>query len=203
MPSCRGIAGDRNAVSAASSLANVTGKFRFRGVSAHASAAPHRGRSALDGVEAMDAMVNMMREHIPSDARIHYVITNGGQRAERRAGFRRGLLLRAAQRHARARRHLGAHHRTPRAAPRSARTRRWNWSSPARCGTCCRTQYLASVMHAHLEAVGGFEYTPDERAFAETIRKTLEGTLPPVDSSNQIMRRRRAVWARPRPTWAT
>ena len=27
----------------------------------------------------MDYMVNMMREHIPSDSRIHYVITNGGK----------------------------------------------------------------------------------------------------------------------------
>src|SRR5690606_38625437 len=71
--------GDRNASSASSTLANVNGKFRFRGVSAHASSAPDRGRSALDGVEAMNAMVNLMREHIPSDARIHYVITNGGR----------------------------------------------------------------------------------------------------------------------------
>ena len=37
-----------------------------------------RGRSALDGVEAMNFMVNYMREHIPQDSRIHYVITNGG-----------------------------------------------------------------------------------------------------------------------------
>ena len=71
--------GDRNAASASTNLANITGKFRFRGLSAHASAAPDRGRSALDGVEAMNAMVNLMREHVPSDARIHYVITNGGK----------------------------------------------------------------------------------------------------------------------------
>ena len=30
-------------------------------------------------------------------------------------------------------------------------------------------------MQTHLERVGGFEYTPEERAFAETLRKTLEG----------------------------
>ena len=47
-------------------------------------------------------------------------------------------------------------------------------------------EYLANVMHRHLEAVGGFEYTPDERAFAETVRTSLEGTLPPIDSSNRI-----------------
>jgi aminobenzoyl-glutamate utilization protein B len=62
--------GDRNASSASSTLANITGKFRFRGVSAHASSAPDRGRSALDGVEAMNAMVNLMREHVPSATRI-------------------------------------------------------------------------------------------------------------------------------------
>jgi aminobenzoyl-glutamate utilization protein B len=61
------------------SLSNISGKFRFRGLAAHAAAAPERGRSALDGVEAMDYMVNMMREHVPSNTRIHYVITRGGE----------------------------------------------------------------------------------------------------------------------------
>jgi hypothetical protein len=71
--------GDRNAASAGSTLANVGAKFKFHGISAHAAAAPDKGRSALDAVEAMDNMVNMMREHIPSDARVHYVITDGGK----------------------------------------------------------------------------------------------------------------------------
>jgi aminobenzoyl-glutamate utilization protein B len=70
---------DSNSASAGSSLANISAKFRFYGTAAHAAAAPDRGRSALDGVEAMDYMVNLMREHVPSDARIHYVITQGGK----------------------------------------------------------------------------------------------------------------------------
>src|SRR5262245_18536468 len=70
--------GDRNEASPTSSTANITGKFRFRGVAAHAAAAPDRGRSALDAVEAMDYMVNMMREHVPQETRIHYIITRGG-----------------------------------------------------------------------------------------------------------------------------
>lgn len=60
-------------------LASISGKFRFHGIAAHAAMAPDKGRSALDGVEAFDVMVNMMREHVPQDARIHYVITNGGK----------------------------------------------------------------------------------------------------------------------------
>lgn len=59
-------------------LAMVSVKFLFTGVSAHAAAAPHKAHSALDAVELMDTGVNFMREHIKDDARIHYVITDGG-----------------------------------------------------------------------------------------------------------------------------
>jgi aminobenzoyl-glutamate utilization protein B len=71
--------GAKNSASAGAALANKSAKFRFYGVSAHAAAAPQMGRSALDGVEAMNHMVNMMREHVLEDARIHYVITDGGK----------------------------------------------------------------------------------------------------------------------------
>ena len=67
-----------NAANAESSNSNKSAKFEFQGISAHAAGSPHKGRSALDGVEAMNMMVNMMREHIPQESRIHYVITKGG-----------------------------------------------------------------------------------------------------------------------------
>jgi aminobenzoyl-glutamate utilization protein B len=70
--------GGGNAVDGSQSLANISGKFRFHGVAAHASGSPERGRSALDAVEIMDVMTNFLREHVPSDTRIHYVITRGG-----------------------------------------------------------------------------------------------------------------------------
>ena len=68
-----------NASNPGAALANKSAKFRFHGVSAHAAGAPERGRSSLDAVESMNYMVNMMREHIPQEARIHYVITDGGK----------------------------------------------------------------------------------------------------------------------------
>ena len=67
-----------NGANAESSNSNKSAKFRFSGISAHAAGSPDKGRSALDGVEAMNMMVNMMREHIPQESRIHYVITKGG-----------------------------------------------------------------------------------------------------------------------------
>jgi len=69
---------DRNDASPASSLANKSAKFRFHGIAAHAAGAPEKGRSALDAVESMNFMVNLMREHLPEPARIHYIITDGG-----------------------------------------------------------------------------------------------------------------------------
>mgnify|MGYP001324781605 CR=1 FL=1 len=69
---------DTNSANSRTSNSNKSGKFTFNGISAHAAGAPEQGRSALDGVEAMNHMVNMMREHIPQESRIHYVITKGG-----------------------------------------------------------------------------------------------------------------------------
>ena len=54
-------------------------RFHFKGVSSHAGAAPERGRSALDAVELMNIGANYLREHVPSDVRIHYIITEGGK----------------------------------------------------------------------------------------------------------------------------
>ncbi|MDA0835138.1 MAG: amidohydrolase [Planctomycetota bacterium] len=68
----------RNEVWSGSSKSLISAKFTFSGTAAHASVSPENGRSALDGVELMNAGVNYMREHIKDDARIHYVITNGG-----------------------------------------------------------------------------------------------------------------------------
>src|SRR5207253_3389882 len=60
------------------SLANTRLDFSFKGRASHAAAAPHLGRSALDAVELMNVGVNYMREHMPSDARIHYALLDAG-----------------------------------------------------------------------------------------------------------------------------
>ena len=70
--------GTTNAVWATSTQAMNSLRVRFRGTAAHAAANPEDGRSALDAVELMDVGANFLREHVPSNARIHYVITDGG-----------------------------------------------------------------------------------------------------------------------------
>jgi len=68
-----------NALWMGSSLAMNSVKFRFQGRSSHAAGAPELGRSALDAVELMNTGVNYLREHVMPQARIHYVITEGGR----------------------------------------------------------------------------------------------------------------------------
>jgi aminobenzoyl-glutamate utilization protein B len=60
------------------SLANCRIDFTFTGRAAHASAVPELGRSALDAVELMSVGVNYMREHMPSESRIHYAVLDSG-----------------------------------------------------------------------------------------------------------------------------
>ena len=56
----------------------ISVEYTFKGESAHSAGAPWRGKSALDAVELMDVGWNFRREHLRTQQRSHYVITNGG-----------------------------------------------------------------------------------------------------------------------------
>lgn len=51
----------------------------FKGVSAHASSDPEKGKSALDAAMLFGFAVEMIREHMIDGSRIHYCIMEGGQ----------------------------------------------------------------------------------------------------------------------------
>ncbi len=164
--------GAQNAADAGTSLANKNAKFRFKGIAAHAAASPERGRSALDGVEAMDYMVNMMREHIPSDTRIHYVITKGGEAPN--------VVPANAEVYYYVR-------NKDRAIVQSVWKRIENAAEGAAKGTGTQVTWevlggvydllpnvaLAEVMHQNLMTVGGVNYTPEETAFAQKISESF------------------------------
>ena len=80
--------GDQNSVNNGGMLAVLSARFTFHGVAAHAAMAPERGRSALDAVMLMGNGIEFMREHVPSNSRIHYIITKGGVAREHRARSR-------------------------------------------------------------------------------------------------------------------
>jgi aminobenzoyl-glutamate utilization protein B len=176
---------DRTSASNASTLANVSAKFRFHGVASHASAAPERGRSALDGVEAMDAMVNLMREHLPESARIHYVITAGGKAPNVVPDFAEVYYV---ARHSDMAVLDGIFERIVNAAKGAAlgTGTTVDHEVVSAVYNVLPNERLARVQQKNLEQVGGVVYTPEETAFAERLRTTLTGTPEPPGSQEKV-----------------
>ena len=71
---------DINTVAAYGTNASVELVFRFKGVASHAAQVPHLGRSALDALTLMSVGVEFLREHMPQSARVHYIVSSGGER---------------------------------------------------------------------------------------------------------------------------
>ncbi|MEQ8205118.1 MAG: amidohydrolase [Woeseia sp.] len=176
---------DQNSAEASTTLANRSAKFRFRGVSAHAAGAPEKARSALDGVEAFNHMINLMREHVPQQTRIHYVITAGGVAPNVVPDFAEVFY----------------YVRHPEAATvREIWTRLEEAAKGAAMGTGTQVDWeiihgnhpvlvndvLARMMDEKLRQVGGVEYNSSEQAFAEQIYATLNKPGLPLGSQEEV-----------------
>lgn len=164
--------GDENEANAGAALANKSAKFRFHGISAHAAGAPEKGRSALDGVEAMDMMVNMMREHIPESARIHYVITSGGKAPNVVPDFAEVYYY---ARHNQRDEVIAIFDRIVKAAEGAAMGTGTTMDYEMIGGTheLLPNLTLQKLMYDNLNKVGGVVYTPEEKAFADKIAMSL------------------------------
>ena len=163
---------DRNAVTNGGALAITSAKFLFHGIAAHAAFAPERGRSALDAVMLMGTGVEFMREHIPSNTRIHYIVSNGGAAPN--------IVPDTAE--------LFLYARSP-----SLDTLDGIWGRIVKIGqgaammtettldvkilgsdnNIVANEPLARVAQKNLEEVGGFRYSAEERHFAEALQKSL------------------------------
>lgn len=162
-----------NTVWGCSFLAMNSVMFKFKGVPSHAAAAPHLGRSALDGVELMNVGANYLREHIFEKARLHYVITNGGGapnivpgdasvwyyiRAPKRDQveeiFER--LLKVAQ---------GAAMMTETEV---------EWEILAGCYDVLPNEILGNLIMSNLKEVGSPRFSDDDRKLAEELTATFD-----------------------------
>ena len=173
---------DRNAVRLSSSLANKSVKFRFHGLAAHAASAPERGRSALDGVESFDYMINVMREHVPDSTRIHYIITHGGEAPNVVPAFAEVYYYVRSPSRAILADVWGRVENAARGAALGTGTT-VDWEVIGGVYETLPNETLARVMHANLAAVGGITYTADEKTFAEKIDRTLLGQPPAVETA--------------------
>ena len=165
-------ASSKNSASAGKALANKTAKFRFYGVSAHASGSPEKGRSALDGVEAMNNMVNMLREHTTEGTRIHYVITKGGNAPNVVPDFAEVYYY---ARHITRDEVVNVFDRIVGAAKGAAIGTGTTMDYEIISGVheLLNIESLQKRVHRNLEKIGGYFYNDEEKAFAEKISKTL------------------------------
>jgi len=164
--------GSVNHASPRTSNANKSAKFRFKGISAHAAGAPDKGRSALDGVESMNMMVNLMREHIPQESRIHYVITKGG--------LAPNVIPDEAEvyyyvRHPKEEFVKKLFNRVVKAAEGAALGTETQMSFEVIHGnySLMPNDTLQKIMHQKLISLGGISYSEEEIEFARKIQKTL------------------------------
>ncbi|MGB7394256.1 MAG: amidohydrolase [Pricia sp.] len=177
--------GAQNSANAGAALANKSAKFRFHGISAHAAGAPERGRSALDGVEAMNVMVNMMREHIPEESRIHYVITDGGKAPNVVPDFAEVYYY---ARHNTRDVVIDIFDRIVKAAEGAAMGTGTTMDYEMIGGTheLLPNLTLQELMYDNLTQVGGFEYTSEEQTFADKITKSMELDDEDLNTANDI-----------------
>jgi aminobenzoyl-glutamate utilization protein B len=170
-------AADRTASSYGYTKANVSVKFRFSGLPAHASASPHQGRSALDAVELMSSGVNFMREHIKQDARIHYVITNGGGQPNVVPPEAEVWYYIRADKHADVEEYFEWVKEIADGAARMTRTKLAVVQVDADMHEVLPNRTLSEIIQRNLEQVGAPKFTDDEKAFARKTQAPLGRSL--------------------------
>ncbi|MBW2269097.1 MAG: amidohydrolase [Deltaproteobacteria bacterium] len=176
---------DANGAGIYGMLANKSAKFRFRGVSAHAAAAPERARSALDGVEAMNHMANLLREHVPEKTRIHYVITAGGHAPNVTPDFAEVFYY---VRHPDTVTLHGIFERLVAAAEGAAQGTGTTMDFEVIHGAngLVPNEALGRALDANLQDVGGVSYTAEERRFAAELQKSFDRKVSPIESAAEV-----------------
>ena len=169
-------ADDENSANPRPALANKSAKFRFYGRSAHAAGAPQEGRSALDAVEVMNYMTNLMREHMDSSARIHYVITHGGEAPNVVPDFAEVYYY---SRHPKRDKVMALFDRIVKTAEAAALGTGTKMEYEMIGGThdLLHVPTLQRMVHRNFTKIGGFKYDDQEIEFAKKIASTLEKPL--------------------------
>ncbi len=176
-----------NGIQNGGALAVVAARFTFHGAAAHAALSPDRGRSALDAIMLMGNGIEFMREHVPSNARIHYIITNGGAAPNIVPDIATLEIM-------------------ARSPTLPAVDAIWKRLLKIADGAALMTEttvdvkiqstdaniigndVLAKLAQRNLEEVGGFRYTPEEIKFAQELQKTIPAeNAGSLDEPSKVM----------------
>jgi aminobenzoyl-glutamate utilization protein B len=177
---------DRNAPSNEQWLSNISARFTFTGKAAHAAASPDQGRSALDGAMIMTHAVDLLREHVPEETRMHYVLERAGAAPNIVPDATEVVLM---ARHPDAAVLAGIWERLLNCAQAGAMASGTQVAHrvTSNYANAVINRTLTGVIERAMRKVGGFSYTPEERKFAEGIRATLGNTSTPADQHERIL----------------
>ena len=164
--------GTGNQAWSGSSKSLISVRFAFTGTSAHASAAPEKGRSALDAVELMNMGVNFMREHIKEDARLHYVITDGGDAPNVVPATASVWYYVRANRHQDAEYYFRWLNEVAQGAAMMTRTQ-VAVHIETDCHEIVPNDYLAELIHNQMQLVGPPRFDDREKLFAHRLQQPL------------------------------
>lgn len=176
---------DINSANSRTSNSNKSAKFTFNGISSHAAGAPEQGRSALDGVESMNMMVNMLREHIPQESRIHYVITKGGLAPNVVPDLAEVYYY---VRHPKMHMVEELFNRVVKTAEGAAIGTDTDMSYEVMHGnySLLPNDVVQKIMHKNLNNFGGITYSKDENEYANTIYKTFVKPALKIGSQENV-----------------
>ena len=178
--------GDSNRVNLGSTLANNGGLFRFYGVASHAAAGPERGRSALDGAMIMLNAVEMLREHVPQETRMHYIITNGGAAPNVVPAFAEVNLI---ARHPDMNTLNAVWERIMKCAQAGALASetRMEFEQGTNYASLLPNDVLTDVLSRAMRKAGGYQFSAEERQFAAELQKTLGASAEERPGPDKLM----------------
>jgi aminobenzoyl-glutamate utilization protein B len=164
---------DKNQSAFLTSKAAVSVKFTFSGIPAHASSSPDRGRSALDAVELMNIGVNYMREHVKEDARLHYVVTDGGGQPNVVPPRAQAWYYIRANKYEDVERYYDWVKDIAEAAAKMTRTK-IQVQIETDNHEILPNRPISELVHANMERIGPPTFTESELAFARALQQPLE-----------------------------
>jgi aminobenzoyl-glutamate utilization protein B len=179
--------GDFNAADDNTYLANISSRVRFRGTPAHAAGAPEAGRSALDAVELTAHAINLLREHVPQETRMHYIVTSGGAAANIVPDFAEmSLIVRHPDLDELGR--IWQRVKLCIEAGALATETKAEIEITSAYANFVLNPVLRDLLDRSLRTAGGVRYTDSEREFIEKIRATLGArAMPPLERAAEVL----------------
>lgn len=170
---------DVNEVVTGTNNSSIQVLYKFHGVSAHAAGDPENGRSALDAVELMNTGAQYLREHMTSDCRVHYAITDAGGVSPNVVQSEASVLYMVRANKVRDSVKLLA--RVDKIARGAALMTETSFDRQFIDGTAelVPNYTLEELLYRIFNEVGLPEYTAGERQLAEELRKTYDVPVAP------------------------